>query len=354
MEEYSDSFDPSQQLLNFTSLYGETDATFAELDDYHFYVVKYAIVYGARIGVGMFCTLMLFVVSKSWKTPIFVLNQSSLILLIIHSGFYIHYLTNQFSSLTYMFTRIPNETHAGVDLRINVVTNTLYALLILSIEISLIYQVFVIFKGVYENSLRWIVTIFTALFAAAVVAINFYVTTLQSVSMYNSNVDFPRWASNVPLILFASSVNWACLLLSLKLFFAIKVRRSLGLRQFDTFHILAIMFSQTLIIPSILIVLGYTGTRDRDSLASLGFLLIVVSLPFSSMWAATANNSNIPTSTGSFAWKNRYSPSTYSDDTTAVSKSFTIMTAKDECFTTDTEGSPRFIKGDRTSEDLHF
>ena len=37
-----------------------------------------------------------------------------------------------------------------------------------------------------------------------------------------------------------------------KLIIAIRTRRYLGLKQFDSFHILLIGFSQTLIIPSII------------------------------------------------------------------------------------------------------
>ncbi len=76
-------------------------------------------------------------------------------------------------------------------------------------------------------------------------------------AVYN-NTDYPGDATiyNAAIICLASSINFMTLLLIYKLAHAIKSRRFLGLKQFDSFHILLIMSSQSLIIPSILYILA--------------------------------------------------------------------------------------------------
>lgn len=93
-----------------------------------------------------------------------------------------------------------------------------------------------------------------------------------------------------------------------KLIFAIRTRRYLGLKQFDSFHILLIGFSQTLIIPSIILVVHYFYlSQNKDSLLQqISLLLIILMLPLSSLWAQTANNTHNINSSPSLSFISRH------------------------------------------------
>lgn len=93
-----------------------------------------------------------------------------------------------------------------------------------------------------------------------------------------------------------------------KLIIAIRTRRYLGLKQFDSFHILLIGFSQTLIIPSIILVVHYFYlSQNKDSLLQqISLLLIILMLPLSSLWAQTANNTHNINSSPSLSFISRH------------------------------------------------
>ena len=113
---------------------------------------------------------------------------------------------------------------------------------------------------------------------------------------------------DLPTILFSISINIMTILLIGKLIFAIRTRRYLGLKQFDSFHILLIGFSQTLIIPSIILVVHYFYlSQNKDSLLQqISLLLIILMLPLSSLWAQTANNTHNINSSPSLSFISRH------------------------------------------------
>ena len=92
-----------------------------------------------------------------------------------------------------------------------------------------------------------------------------------------------------------------------KLIIAIRTRRYLGLKQFDSFHILLIGFSQTLIIPSIILVVHYFYlSQNKDSLLQqISLLLIILMLPLSS-YGSTANNTHNINSSPSLSFISRH------------------------------------------------
>ena len=170
--------------------------------------------------------------------------------------------------------------------------------MIASIEISLIFQIRVIFKG--DNFKRvgnCLLVIATALGIATVV-MYFLTAVTGMIAVYDDVNSSAQIYFNISTILLATSINFTTVILIVKLVLAIRSRRFLGLKQFDNFHILLIMASQTLIIPSIMFILAYSLNADlhADELVIIGTLLVVISLPLSSMWASAANNSLKPSS----------------------------------------------------------
>lgn len=292
-----DNFNPVTQLLNYTSVEGDSYTTFAELDDYMHRIIQNSIIFGARIGAAGLVSITLFLISKNRKTPVFVLNQTCLLLVVIHSAFYLAYIFGPLPSMALQFTGF-YELASRHDLNIYAATNFSQLFLVTAIEASLIFQVRAIFQ---EPGVKWLGrTMVSISFAAglAVVGLTLY-TTIQSVISILKYESYVSRALDAQPILFASSINLMSFMLIYKLTRAVRSRRYLGLKQFDGFHILLIMSTQSLLIPSILLIVSYAV----DELAKIAFvsvctLLVTISLPLSSMWAASATDGSKPTSTG--------------------------------------------------------
>lgn len=249
-------------------------------------------------------------VSKNRKTPIFISNLVSLFFVVFHSALYLGYLSTPFASLTFNLTLFPELIHRS-DVHLFAATNIAQVLLVAAVEASLILQVRIIFySDTYKPVGRILVAISTLL--ATVTTVLFLVSAIKSIkSVYADLLSLQdSLYFNLATIMLATSVNFMTLLLTVKLVLAVRSRRFLGLKQFDSFHILLIMSFQTMIFPSILLILSYAlnGRKGTNTLSTLATLLVTLSLPLSSMWATSANNSSRPSSINT-----RFSPSLYED-----------------------------------------
>lgn len=292
--------DPRDQLLNYTSIYGDTSITWYDIDYYHKIQVNNAIILGVRIGAAGLAILSLFIVSRKKTSPVFILNQACLLLIIIHSALYISYLLGNYGSLSFIFTNF-EELITVTNVNISIVTNCFQLLLVTCVEGSLVFQVYTIFKDPNRKNYRNLFTSISILIASSVVILYLYNTIKFGTILQEDRIgSYTSKALNAQPILFASSVNFMSVLLVGKLAFAIRARRYLGLKQFDGFHILLIMTTQSLVIPSIILIVNYAvSSVTMLSLPLIAQLLIVLSLPLSSMWAASVNDSPNPNSSGS-------------------------------------------------------
>lgn len=298
-------FNPAYQLLNFTSVEGPISTTFADMDSYVHTILRDAMIFGARIGAGGLAMIALWLTSNNRKTPVFILNQLSLLFLVLHSGLYLNYLLGGYSSLAYIFTGFSEFLIKQQALNVYAVTNVLQVLLTASIEASMVFQVRTIFNHPDGKMVGYPLIGLSLLVALATTGLYFYNCIKSIIDLFNNHHSV--YAFNAQTILFASSVNFMSLVLVSKLVMAIRSRRYLGLKQFDSFHILLIMSTQTMIIPSILTILSYALPSFKAvSLPAVSVLLVTLSLPLSSMWAASANNAPTPTSSGYHV----YTPST--------------------------------------------
>lgn len=295
---YDPNYNPGLSVLTFTSIYGNnTDISFDDLQSIVNQRINESIMFGVRCGAACLTLVIMWMISKNKRTPIFIINQCSLVLIIVHSGLYFAYLLSNFSSITFTLTGFPQFVSRN-NVHVFGAANIIQVLLIASIEISLIFQIRVIFKG--DNFKRvgnCLLAIATAL--GIVTVVMYFVTAVTGmIAVYDDVNSSAQIYFNVSTILLATSINFMTVILIVKLVLAIRSRRFLGLKQFDNFHILLIMASQTLIIPSIMFILAYSLNADlhADELVVIGTLLVVLSLPLSSMWASAANNSLKPSS----------------------------------------------------------
>lgn len=289
---YNSSYNPGESLVYFTSIYGAaTEVTFNEIQKLVNEKTRQAITFGVRFGAATLAMIIMWMVSKKKKTPIFIINQISLILILIHSSFYFKYFLSPISSITYSLTGFP-QTVSRDDIHIYGAASMFQVLLVASIETSLVFQMKVMFISVDFKNLGLLVMAISSSLGLATIAMYFTAAIKGMISTYQGvDTDEAKYF-NIASILLSTSTNFMTLVLVLKLLFAIRSRRFLGLKQFDSFHILLIMSCQSLLIPSILFILSYSldANHGTDVLTSVATLLVVLSLPLSSLWATASNN----------------------------------------------------------------
>lgn len=262
-----------------------------------------------------------------YKLFLFYLNSLILLIGIIRSGCYLNYNLGPLNSLSFVFT----GWYDGSSFISSDVTNGFKCILYALVEISLGFQVYVMFKT--SNLKIWgiMASLLSIGLGLIVVAFQINLTILshirfsRAISTNRSEEESSLSSSSslssdsvgyvinsiwmdLPTILFSISINIMTILLIGKLIFAIRTRRYLGLKQFDSFHILLIGFSQTLIIPSIILVVHYFYlSQNKDSLLQqISLLLIILMLPLSSLWAQTANNTHNINSSPSLSFISRH------------------------------------------------
>ena len=261
-----------------------------------------------------------------YKLFLFYLNSLILLIGIIRSGCYLNYNLGPLNSLSFVFT----GWYDGSSFISSDVTNGFKCILYALVEISLGFQVYVMFKT--SNLKIWgiMASLLSIGLGLIVVAFQINLTILshirfsRAISTNRSEEESSSSSSSLssdsvgyvinsiwmdlPTILFSISINIMTILLIGKLIIAIRTRRYLGLKQFDSFHILLIGFSQTLIIPSIILVVHYFYlSQNKDSLLQqISLLLIILMLPLSSLWAQTANNTHNINSSPSLSFISRH------------------------------------------------
>lgn len=314
----SDSFPDSEFLqlpanaqdiiANFTGYDGPVSVSFGDFDLYMKTVVVSAVIFGTRIGLAALAFPVTYMITKNKKSPIFILNMSCLAVLFLQSCLYAVTLTKGYNTISYTFSGYPDIYKSASN--ISVVSNVFSVLLIILVELSFSYQVYIIFESPQKNMRRlgYAATFISVALGIATVVLYFIFMVYSNLSFYNYKKTVPGYLANTPLILFVTSSCVICVMLLCKLAFAISKRRYLGLKQFNLFHILFIMAFQTMVIPTILILISFNGFSETDQYSSqafsaLGTALVALSLPLTTMWANSSILDSTPTSTS-----NLYSP----------------------------------------------
>lgn len=297
---YNASYDPGASLLTYTSIYGnDTTLSFHELETLIHKRMIEAIMFGVRCGAASITLIIMWLVTKNKRTPIFTINQISLVLIVIHSALYFSYLLSHLSSVTFMITGFPQYITRN-NIHLYGAANIFQVLLVASIETSLVFQVKVIFTGDNFKKMGRLALFVSSALGLATVAMYFVTAIKGMIATYKNVNSSDNSYFNISTILLASSINLMSVILAIKLIMAIRMRRFLGLKQFDSFHILLIMCLQSLIVPSILFILSYSlpAGKGTDVLITVGTLLVVLSLPLSSMWATASSQASVPSSFG--------------------------------------------------------
>ncbi|CDK26013.1 unnamed protein product [Kuraishia capsulata CBS 1993] len=316
---------PEDILLNYTSPYGNTSIAFGDLDSWFRNELATAAVFGARISVSAMTIVVSWIVSKNRRAPIFIVNQLALLSISIHSGLYLRFLNGVYGSIAFNFSLYDYTNHDATVT--SVVTNTFQILVIGFIEASLVLQTYTIFRS--PNRMMQVfgiaATVMACLLGLITTGLYFATAVYSNINLTSTSlVATPSWVGAVPLAVFTASFVIVSLMLNVKLFIAIRTRRYLGLKQFDIFHILFIMSSQTMVIPTAIIIASFctNGKVTYNYLSAIGTLLVATSLPLTTMWANSSIKETTPCSSADTVL---YKPMSNSSKSLYMSASRTIV-----------------------------
>lgn len=243
----------NSQSFNVTGLDGTpTTLSFPDVDSLAYMRTTTGIVAGFAIGfcAQLFIVLLLLTPPDRRRQPIFLLNMTSLCLLVfnnicvavVESASY----QNAGPQLLGAFFAYGKSTWVPI-----VIQSILNAFLYLSIMSSLVLQTRVVFAA--EPTTRRAVTIVGALAVLVEFGIATTNSTYQIILQYTypSIVVVPHWIYRTMRLYFVVFVAVCCVVFLYKLARTIYRRRKMGLdvKRFGPFQIVFIMFTQCLIVP---------------------------------------------------------------------------------------------------------
>ena len=247
-------FDPFQQ--NFTLYMSDgmpVNVSVPQLDVFVLYGSQISINYGVQIGASIVLFIVMLLLTKPDKrtSAIFVINTLSLLLNIVRNVFFCLFFTGAFNESYAYFTgdysRVPMGDYA------NSVTATVFELFtLISIEASLCLQVRVVCVTLPRTYRLTIFTVST-LIALAAISLRFvYMVENSILIMQTMPLNSIYSLGSATNIATSISICWFSAVFVIKLGFALRMRRKLGLGQFGSMQIIFIMGCQTLIIPGTL------------------------------------------------------------------------------------------------------
>lgn len=317
-------FDPNQIPLNFT-VPGDPEVyevLFADLITIQNSMINKAIVYSVGLACAIVFSLVLFLVHKNKKSPTFILNQASMIVFIVRCSLYLAYLKGPFVAYSFQLTGLLSSEEYP-KYKITTAANALHTILISLIETTFVFQIYSVFISPEMKKLGLVLTALSACLGLTTVGWYLYLTIASSLRFQNlllgkkPPIYISSKVASIPIIIFTTTVNIMSLVLLTKLAMAIRTRRYLGLKQFDRLHIVMTMMTQTFIVPSVLTIINSSLSNslgEENLLYTISMILIVLSLPLTSMWANAANNNPQPSSGTPFQMRTRTN-SLYSETT---------------------------------------
>lgn len=292
--------DPSliSQFINITTMDGVVQYNIQELDSFQTSRMIFAALFGVRAGVSAIVSIILFLLVDRRTTPVYIFNQVSLVLMFIQSTLFLVNLVSPYGLISTVFT----QSYAAVtqsNVNVSVASSVFQLLFIITIQCSLFFQGRIIFPKASPS--RLLATVILGIISlATVVLYSLYIA--QSCHAAINPADLLLFGvkgkklPSMAQIMFASSISFCTLIFVGKLVFAIRTRWVLGLKQFGPLQIICIMGAQSMIIPAIITVVSF-ARPDVQSIYSVASFVVVISLPLSAMWAASANTSTKPSST---------------------------------------------------------
>ncbi|KAK9239917.1 fungal pheromone mating factor STE2 GPCR-domain-containing protein [Lipomyces kononenkoae] len=245
-------------------------------------------VFAVHIGSAAITAIILALLTKpsKRKTPVFILNEICLFLIVLRAGLYINYVLGPFNTFGAFFSGDYSQVPFQAYVR-SAVTSFLQLLITLGVELSLLFQVRIVFDT--HRNLQRIVTALCSVLVVIVLAF-WLIAIIQNIQqiMQTQTLVFLAWAWTAARVLYAASISIFSGIFCFKLVLAIRQRRVLGLTEFGPLQVIVIMSTQTMIVPAIVTIVELA--TSSIVLAALPSLLVVISLPLSALWASATND----------------------------------------------------------------
>ena len=251
------SFNPFDQQFNILLPDGVTPFTAVMSDIYVVQqsAVSQAIAQGIQIGAAVLLLITLLLVTKKEKllSLVFVMNALALLFVMLRGVLSLCVITGPL----YNFYRYEVSYYQGIGnaRAVSAAGEVMSCLLSVAILISLVLQVRIVCCNL-EAWKRRAINIVAGLvafaaggirFALMVINIDWNIVNVATVTQ-NQFEDISKLASasNITLVV---SIGISALIFCLKLYFAIRLRHSLGIKQFGSMQIIFVMGCQTMITP---------------------------------------------------------------------------------------------------------
>jgi len=291
------TFDPFTQ--NFTLLMADGQTIFQvsipDLDQFVLYNSQVCINYASQIGASIIMLVVVLLTTREAKrrSPIFMLNVTSLVLSFIRSLLQTLYWVGPFTeSYAYFsgdYDMVPRSAYAT-----SVAALVMTLLFLMTVELSLILQTNVVCCTLRERY-RWLVMALSCAVSLLAIGFRFAVTVLNSEAILNTESTYFLYSiASGALIMETISIWFFCAIFVAKLAITLYQRKKLGLKQWGPMQIICIMGGCTMIIPSIFAILEYFPASTFPEAGSLALTLVAIFLPLSSVWASAAIEGSSP------------------------------------------------------------
>ena len=245
------AFDPYTQNLTFRMADGAPfNVSVADLDDFFRYNLQMCINDGSQLGASIILAIVLCVLAqpKNRRSPVFILNSCALILnvirLICDAIYFNSAFTEVYSFFSNDFSRVPPGAYAN-----SILATIVIILLLICVEASLILQTQIACANLCRLYRRSILGV-SILVASVPIGLHMGMAIENAIYILAA-ADFSSfmWLQLAKLIALTISVCFFSAIFFIKLGYAIRQRKRLGVRKFEPMRVICIMSFQTMIIP---------------------------------------------------------------------------------------------------------
>ena len=289
------------------------------VDDVVQYCIRICINYGAQLGASIVLFVVLLLLTKPDKrnSAVFWLNTVALLANIARLVCQIVYFTTPFVKIypyfTHDYTGVPQSAFAN-----SVLGAVFVFFVVVFMEVSLVLQVQVV-CSTFRRLYRRVLLAGSVLMALAPIALRLMLTVISSKHAVTL-VPLGRYSNleSTTNIVVTVSICFFCTIFVVKLGFAIKLQKELGVREFGPMKAIFIMGCQTMVVPGLfaffffffflfliyIYIYIYVLKKLTDTgialfsilqyfvhvpeLASNVLTLVIIFLPLSSIWAGVS------------------------------------------------------------------
>lgn len=259
-------------------------------DKFHNSQLQLAIVCGLQIGASIILSAILWMAARSYKSILFVLYQTNLGLLIIHSALAIQNLESSVWSMSWYFTGITEASDTTINCTI--AYSIFYWFLIITICATLVVQIHASFCDLSKRNQCLVLAASCLAVFPCIFVWGYYLITnavISNQAKYTEQVSYDQalWAINGAWPVFTATTTVFSAVLCVKLFVVLRARAHMGIVHFDPLRAVFIMTLQNSVCPAILniVTASLPDESTPNSLPAISMAITVLFLPIGFVWA---------------------------------------------------------------------